>query len=216
MLACYYRKDFVFKIWILYIRSQEDFFFCLNVPSLYRWLCVSVCPQMESEGLGVGRVCCSSACRGWGCPCSTHPIVVSSAVGLGWGGDPNSSYSSGKWSGLWHWDGIQAWLVSGATDCWALVTVFSIVSIHHSFLFHVLFYKKFRDIFAWIIVHRRFISTVCNIVCLLISTLNWRALNPPLYVCMCVCVSVCVCVCSSCLPQAHHVHLNSLLVILSV
>ena len=72
------------------------------------------------------------------------------------------------------------------------------------------------SIFAWIIVHRRFISTVCNIVCLLISTLNWRALNPPLYVCMCVCVSVCVCVCSSCLPQAHHVHLNSLLVILSV
>ena len=47
------------------------FFFCLNVPSLYQWLYVSACPQMESEGLRVVRVCGPSACWGWGCPYST-------------------------------------------------------------------------------------------------------------------------------------------------
>lgn len=73
MFACHYRKEFVSKIWVLYIRSQEDFFFffCLNVPSLYQWLYVSACPQMESEGLRVVRVCGPSACWGWGCPYST-------------------------------------------------------------------------------------------------------------------------------------------------
>ena len=118
-----------------------------------------------------------------------HPIVVSSAVGRGWEGTLTllTALAAGQGSGT----GLAfspGWWV-GQLTAQPLVTVFSIVSIHHNFLFHVLFYKKFRNIFAWIIVNRRFISTVCNIVCLLISTLNWRALNPPL----CVCVSVSVC-----------------------
>lgn len=43
-----------------------------------------------------------------------------------------------------------------------LVTLFFIVSTLHNFLFHILFYKEFRNIFAWIIVNRRLlISNVC-------------------------------------------------------
>lgn len=38
-----------------------------------------------------------------------------------------------------------------------LVTLFFIVSTPHTFLFHILFYKKFRNIFAWIIVNSRFL-----------------------------------------------------------
>ena len=143
------------------------------------------CVCLSSDGVRVGgsgeALLPFSSLQGVGVPLP-HPVVVE-CCGAWLGGDLNSSYCSG--TGLAFSPG---WWV-GQLTAQPLVTVFSIVSIHHNFLFHVLFYKKFRNIFAWIIVNRRFISTVCNIVCLLISTLNWRALNPPL----CVCLSVSVC-----------------------
>lgn len=51
-----------------------------------------------------------------------------------------------------------SWLVGGGhLTTEPLVTLFFIVSTPHTFLFHILFYKKFRNIFAWIIVNNRFL-----------------------------------------------------------
>lgn len=150
----YYRKDLVFKIWILYIRNQEDF-----LPKCAQLVSMGVCVCLSSDEVGGGGGWGPfpfSGLSGVGVPL-LHPVVVSSAVGLRWGG----RLSLSSWSGLRHWGGIQPWMVSGYLTPEPLVTLFFIVSTLHSFLFHILFCKSFRNIFAWIIVNRRFISNVC-------------------------------------------------------
>ena len=57
-----------------------------------------VCVCLSSDGVrgaGGGEGLWPFSLLGVGVPL-LHPVIVSSAVGLGWGGDPNSSYSSGS------------------------------------------------------------------------------------------------------------------------
>ena len=105
----------LFKVWILYIRSQEDFFFfCLNVPNPYWWLCVSVLRWSQRGWEWWGSVAFQQPAGGGGAPAPPHRRLECCGAWLG--GDLNSSYGSGSWSGLWHWAGIQPWLVSGTAD----------------------------------------------------------------------------------------------------
>lgn len=131
------------------------------MPSLTRWgcvcaracVCLSVCPFVSSGGV-----------RAAGHPCS----APSSFQGLRASGRRDLNY---LWP--WHWCGGQPQVLGGTPGPGPLVTLSFIVSTLHSFLFHILFCKKFRNIFAWIIVNRRvFIPNVCNVVCLMIRTLN--------------------------------------------
>lgn len=161
----YYRKDLVFKIWILYIRNQEDF-----LPKCAQLVSMGVCVGLSSDEVRGGGGLGLFPFSGLSAVC--HPNVISSAVGLRWGGHLTllTAPAAGQGSGA----GVAfspGWWVGYLTPE-PLVTLFFIVSTLHNFIFHILFYKKFRNSFAWIIVNIRFISNVYNIVCLPISTLN--------------------------------------------
>lgn len=115
-------------------------------------------------GVGDGRPGSLSVASGAGA-CIVFPVRwCFECCGLWWGGGSAPPIllvaGSGHWRPVRMPTSVLPQLVGGGgghLTTEPLVTLFFIVSTPHTFLFHILFYKKFRNIFAWIIVNNRFL-----------------------------------------------------------